>query len=187
VNQATVFIDGGYLRKVLERYGRPRIDHERFADWPCEPYARFRAYYYDCLPFQSSPPTPDERRRLSEHQRFLRALQRRPRFMVRLGRLARRDRGDRVDYVQKGIDLQMGLDIADIANLRPVEAIILVSGDADLPPAVHYAKQRGLLVCLVHGPNGTYHQELWDEADERKEITATVLISVKQERATPAE
>ena len=181
---AAVFIDGGYLQKIMEHCGKPRIDHARFADWACEPYERFRAYYYHCAPFQSSNPTPEEKSRMESFERFRRALERIPRFTVRLGRLARRDREDgSFYYEQKGVDLQMGLDIASVALLGRVDVVVIVSGDSDLLPAVHYVKDRGLLVCLVHGAKDTYHRDLWVSADERKEITPEVLESLKLEKA----
>ena len=185
---AAVFIDGGYLQKVIEGYGKPRIDHGRFADWACQPYERFRAYYYDCAPFQSSNPTPEEKVRAENFERFLRALQSIPRFTVRLGRLARRDREDGSSYYeQKGVDLQMGLDIASAALLGRVDVVVIVSGDSDLLPAVEYVKERGLLVCHVHGARATYHPRLWASADERKEITPEVLDSLKLEKAVPSD
>lgn len=62
---AAVFIDGGYLTSVLRGLGRPRLDYAHFAAWAAEGYDVFRVYYYDCLPYQSASPSPEERARYS--------------------------------------------------------------------------------------------------------------------------
>lgn len=177
MGQVSVFIDGGYLTRVLRYFGKPRIRYEQFALWAAQGYDLFRVYYYDCPPYQSSHPTEEERERFRSAQKFFAALQRLDRFVVRLGRLAYRgtdDDGNPV-FVQKRVDLQLGLDIATLVTERRVELIVLVSGDSDLIPAVELARDRSTLVRLIHGPRGTYHQDLWDLVDERREITRGIL------------
>lgn len=177
-NTAAVFIDGGYVAKLLRKhFGEPRIDYGAFASWCASGMTIFRTYYYDCLPHQSSEPSEEERERLSRAQRFFVALQRLERFSVRQGRLVYRgvdDKGDPV-YQQKRVDLQLGLDIASVVSRGVVRMIVLVSGDSDLIPALQFAQQEAVLVRLVHGPKSTYSQELWDIADERYEITQGVI------------
>lgn len=177
-DMAAVFMDGGYLSKLLRHYfGEPRIDYAKFAAWCASGMTVFRVYYYDCLPHQSSYPSEEERERLSRAQRFFTALQRLDRFTVRQGRLAYRgvdDKGYPV-YQQKQVDLQLGLDIASVVSRGVVRMIVLVSGDSDLIPAVQFAQQEAVLVRLVHGPERTYHQDLWDIADERYQITEDII------------
>jgi hypothetical protein len=69
-----VFIDGGYLTGVLRSLGLPRIDYHRIASWACGREELFRTSYYDCLPYQPPHPSEEERRRVSEAQRFFTAL-----------------------------------------------------------------------------------------------------------------
>lgn len=118
-------------------------------------------------------PSEDERRRISSKQAFLTALNRLDRFAIRLGRLTYRGKeatGTPI-FEQKRVDLQLGLDIASFVANGRVELVVLVAGDSDLIPAVKKAQEEGVLVRLVHGPKTTYHQDLWDEVDERQEIT----------------
>ena len=83
-----------------------------------------RAYYYHCLPYQSNPPTGDERRRYAAKHRFVTALRHIPRFDVRLGKLAYRgtDRDGQPIFQQKRVDLMLGVDMAllaaSLANTR---------------------------------------------------------------------
>lgn len=45
---------------------------------------------------------------------------------------------------QKGIDIQLGLDIATMAFERLVDNIILIAGDADFVPAAKLARSKGI-------------------------------------------
>lgn len=86
---AAVFIDGAYLEKVLlYDHGKAHIDFGRLVDIMVGGDELLRAYYYHCLPCQSSPPTAEERARYAARHRFFTALRHIPRFEVRLGKLA---------------------------------------------------------------------------------------------------
>lgn len=89
-------------------------------------------------------------------------------------------RGRRPVFQQKRIDLMLGLDIATVVARGVVSAVVLVSGDSDLIPAVGLAQEAGVLVRLVHGSKdrrsqAKYHQELWDMVDERVELDASTV------------
>lgn len=186
---AAVFIDGGYLTNVLRALGRPRLDYAQFAAWAARGYEIFRVYYYDCLPYQSASPTPEERIRYSNAKKWIDTLNRLERFKVRLGRLQYRgtdDDGSPI-FQQKRVDLQLGLDIASlISTNRPgISMVVLVTGDSDMIPAVTAAQEAGALVRLVHGPRDaqgrpTYHQDLWDAVDERQEISPAALRGMQR-------
>ena len=91
-----VFIDGGYLDKVLYHdHANRRIDYARLVGAMTGDGELLRAYYYNCLPYQSSPPTEEEKRRYAAKHRFITALLHLPRFDVRLGKLAYRGRDER--------------------------------------------------------------------------------------------
>jgi len=81
--QASVFIDGGYLARILKDLGEPKIDYALLARWAAEGYDLFRTYYYDCLPYQSPNPSNEERQRAAARRRFFTALNRLDRFTVR--------------------------------------------------------------------------------------------------------
>jgi len=69
------------------------------------------------------------------------------------------------------------IPLEELLARRP-KAVIL-SGDSDLIPAINLAKEEGVIVRLVHGPEGCprarCHQDLWDAADERRELGLEVL------------
>lgn len=52
------------------------------------------------------------------------------------------------DFVQKGVDLRIGLDIARLALQKLVGEIVLVTGDSDFIPAMKFARREGVRVML---------------------------------------
>lgn len=61
---------------------------------------------------------------------------------VRLGRMS-------VDGTQKGVDLELGLDLVGVARNRAARTVFLLSGDDDLAEAVEAAQDFGIKVVLV--------------------------------------
>lgn len=55
-------------------------------------------------------------------------------------------------YEQKGVDTRIALDIANFCARKTVDRIILFSGDADLIPALKYARIAGLQTVLLQLP-----------------------------------
>ena len=49
-----------------------------------------------------------------------------------------------IDIEQKGVDMRIGLDIANLAYKRLVNQIILISGDSDFVPAAKMARREGI-------------------------------------------
>ena len=183
-NRVAVFIDAGYLTKVLEEYYKPKIDYYKLVNWSCEKEELLRAYYYDCPPYQSPNPTPEESEKMSKKQSFFAALESSPRFTLRQGRLEPRgydDKGKRI-FAQKRIDSQLGVDMASIVTKKQAEIVVIISGDSDFVPFVQFAQQEGAIVRLVHGPKNSYHRELWKIVDERKEITEELLHQIKLQK-----
>ena len=174
-----VFIDGGYLDKVLQ-YEHPgkKIHYGRFAGELAKPGGLLRAYYYHCLPYQSQPPTPEEKQRYAGKRTFMTALERLPRFEFRQGRLVRRFEGGKMIFTQKGVDTSICVDMALLAGKGKFTDAALVSGDADLVPAVEAVKPEGVVVTLWHGSlNGqsSPSRQLHQACDERNEITAELV------------
>lgn len=172
MTRAAIFIDGGYLDKVLRNeFGGAKIQYDLLSQkiGECIDLGSkiFRTYYYHCLPYKSNPPTQEESRRYANLQSFFAALQRLPRFEVRQGRLARRgpDRDGNYTYEQKMVDVLLSIDLVSLAAKNQVTDIILIAGDSDFVPAIEIAKREGVTIWLFHGR--TYHIDLWTIADER--------------------
>ena len=54
------------------------------------------------------------------------------------------------DFVQKAVDMKIGLDIAWISTKKIVDEIILVTADNDFVPAMKFARKEGLHVAIVN-------------------------------------
>jgi len=117
--------------------------------------------------------------------RFLSALSSLPRFRVRLGKLAFRGTNQQGApiFVQKRVDIMLGVDMVQLAATRQIARAVLLVGDSDFVPAVEVVKQHGVLTVLWHGPRrpgqaNTVHRELWDACDDRFELTQPLITRV---------
>jgi uncharacterized LabA/DUF88 family protein len=197
MSRLAIFIDGGYLDALAEDEFHLRIDYEKLVNKIKEVVASktpesvdlLRALYYHCLPYQSNPPTAEEAMRYGKKRSFFAALKRIPRFNVREGRLNFKgiDKKGKPIFQQKRVDLMLGLDFALLSGKRQITHAVIVSGDSDLLPAFHVAKEEGILVWLFHGPpiskkddSSTYAHELWEAADERFEIDLNFMQSIER-------
>lgn len=68
-------------------------------------------------------------------------------------------------FIQKGVDMRIGLDIASLALKRLVDAILLVTADADMIPAMKLARREGLRVFLHTMDTPNRRDELLAHAD----------------------
>ncbi|MBI4258665.1 MAG: NYN domain-containing protein [Thaumarchaeota archaeon] len=181
MDKVAILIDGGYLAAILrDRFGEPRIDFLALSNKLSEGYERFRTYYYNCMPWQSSPPTEPERLRYSNMNKFIVALKKSPRFEVRLGKLRKSNTGE---LQQKRVDILMAVDLVRMSWQRQINKAVLITGDSDFVPAVENAKDAGVITHLYYAP-GTFSDELFTVCDERTEITKELVDSVK--RTTPS-
>lgn len=108
-----------------------------------------------------------------EQYKLLESIKRTPNFALRLGTTAWKNNrwilnankfkellekkinvddlvdSDVVPWIeQKAVDMKMGLDIASIATKRLADKLIIISGDADIVPALKLARQEGMIVGL---------------------------------------
>lgn len=185
MNDSTaVFIDGGYLKKLLYHdFNTMRVDYGKLVKEIAHPNTLFRAYYYDCLPYQSNPPTPEESSRYGKARRFVDALRHINRFEIRLGKLAFRGIGQdgKPIFQQKRVDLMLGVDMALLSSKGKISSLALISGDSDCIPAVEAVKKESIIVQLWHGvsSNTTPSQELMQCCDDNFEITKQLLKKAK--------
>lgn len=188
MTRVAILIDGGYLAKVLDsEFGKPKVDFDLLAHEVARlinPNANIlRTYYYYSLPYKSNPPTMEESSRFSDSQNFIAALDRLPRFEIRLGRLARRgpDEKGRYSYEQKMVDVLLSVDLVHLAAKGQITDVALIAGDGDFVPAIKIAKDEGVSVWLFHGASP--HNELWTVCDERIRISLETINKVRMKSA----
>lgn len=181
MDKVGIFIDGAYLDKILQdEFGSPKLDYEKLAEWLCFGIPPFRTYYYHCLPYQSNPPTHEERERFSKRQKFYNTLAKLPRYEVRYGQLEYR--GKKSDgtpiFVQKRVDILLGVDLVLLAVKQRITHATILAGDSDFLPAITVAKNEGVLITLCHGNIHPPHDDLWQSADVRVPITREVIDKI---------
>jgi len=139
-----------------------------------------RAYYYHCLPYQSDPPSDEEKKRFSKAQKFFNNLSKLPRFEVRLGELAFRgykNTGSPI-FVQKMVDILLGVDLVLLAAKQRISHAAIFAGDSDFLPAIKVAKNEGVIITLFHGTTHPPHDNLWEIADERVPLNQEIINKI---------
>ncbi len=174
-----------------------------------------RVLYYDCAPYDGDgrhKPHPLDRTRQPTSQGYrnffnsvLSILKSKPYFAVRLGEMsfdgwALSDKAtteilaqgrilvaDDFEPVlrQKGVDLRIGLDVALMAKDRLIDRIVVVSGDADIVPAMKVARREGVQVVLA-SLNHNVKASLREHADLYRNVDPNAVIAKLYPGGLPA-
>lgn len=191
MERLAIFIDGEYFTKLKDHLlgERKKIDYGKLAQKILEhvdeatklPVELLKVHYYDCLPYQDNPPTTEQRKKVSNKDKFLDALRRKPRFTGRLGKLRKRigKKKNAPRFEQKGVDLLLGLDLVLLSLKQRITHAAIITGDSDLVPAVEIASREGIIVWLLYSPKSAAH-DLLSAADERIELSQSFLTNVNE-------
>ncbi|MHA1423914.1 MAG: NYN domain-containing protein [Candidatus Thorarchaeota archaeon] len=183
MGRVAVLIDNGFLAKILKNcYNQPRIDYEKLTNYVCGDRDLLRAYLYDCMPYQSNPPTQDEKNRYSSANKFFSYLRKISRFEVRFGKLKKTNFG----FEQKRVDVLLSVDLVRMSWSNQIDTAIIIAGDSDFVPAIQAAKDAGVLVIVYHATcydsSGNIrtiaHNELLDACDECKIVDQAMIDSI---------
>jgi len=168
MDRCCVFLDGGYLDYALQD-AKKRIDYSKFVIKLCDQNDFIRAYYYHCLPYQSSPPAQDEALRFSKVNAFFDRLKKLDRFQIRLGKLAKRGvyPDGKPILNQKRVDVFLATDLVKFSAQKAMTQAILLSADSDYVPAIQAAKEFGIIVKLAYYGGLSINDELIQACDER--------------------
>ena len=174
LEKCAIFIDGGYLNKVLKSFfNEAKIDYLKLSEKICAELNlnRLRTYFYHCMPIVRKNNDEDLLRQ-SNMQRFLTNIKRLPRFEVKLGRLQLIGN----QFRQKMIDVLMSLDITTMSYENQIQHAVIIAGDSDFIPAIKKARDYGIIVHLYYHPSSV-HNEILDEVDELHEINKGLIDS----------
>jgi uncharacterized LabA/DUF88 family protein len=137
-----IFIDGNNLYHGLKTVlGNAKIDFAKFINKLSVGRRLLRTYYYNAPVSQSENPE-----RAKSQQKFFSALYNVPYLEVKLGRLE--PRGN--TYVEKGVDINIAVDMLNMAYKNLYDVCILVSGDSDFHPAIQAVKDLGKHVEVAY-------------------------------------
>jgi len=180
-----VLIDGGYLRDLAKGSGKiydpPLIEQVAMACPLCTEEL-YRVMYYDCALFQGTVrlPVSGLDHVFTASDRWLREIAEKDYFAVRRGVLKFRgwvpkrtplatstpsDSDFKPRFVQKGVDMRIGLDMATFSATQVVDRLALLTNDTDCVPAMKHARRAGLQIALISLPNHAPSPELLAHAD----------------------
>lgn len=181
VEKVAVFIDGGYFSKVRLHLGfdQVRLNYATLSNKLCVGCERFRTYYYDCMPYKGETPSAEDEERYKNKQRFIESLRDLDRFEIRLGHLIKLGPSE---FRQKGVDIQLAIDLTRLSWRDKIGKAVLVTSDTDFIPAIQEAKNAGVTTTLAHCPSMTkpVSRALYQICDERITLTADLLSDCKQ-------
>jgi len=140
-----VYIDGGnfYHRIKAADINEKNFNYRGFVDWVCGCRAENVRYYVGRIRDDGSEKSKKLR---SSQQKRLAKLSDEYGFYILTGRMVKI--GDR--FLEKGVDVKIGVDLATGALMNEYNIAYLISLDSDLAPAVEYAVRCGKkdVVCL---------------------------------------
>ncbi|MGV0876699.1 NYN domain-containing protein [Martelella sp. FLE1502] len=188
--RVAVLIDGGHLRVISRIAGHnynPDFIEKVAHGCVGEEETALRILYYDCAPYNGKlkKPVSGEEVVFNGSDGWLKELAAKNLFAVRRGELKFRgfkprkvpsgekpltDDDFKPDFEQKGVDMRIGLDMANFAYERSVDRLILVSGDTDCIPAMKLARIAGLQVVLIEFDNHRLASELLWHSDLRRHV-----------------
>jgi len=160
--KAIVFIDGNNFYHGLKVMGLPtKIDFEKFVLKLTKGFHLIKTFYYNSpLPQQKDP---EEYRKQRKFFNYIGSL---ARFELILGRLEKRvytypdDIYERIKdiypqrtfetFVEKGVDVNIAVDMLRLAFLNYYEVAVLVSGDGDFVPVVKSVQDLGKKVINAY-------------------------------------
>lgn len=188
--RVAVLIDGGHLR-ALAKIARKTYDPELIEKVAHACVARdetlFRILYYDCAPYRGTTklPVSGNEHEFTGSDHWLRDLAKRDLIAVRRGVLKFRgfkpkkipiaakeltDDDFAPDFEQKGVDMRIGLDMANFCTTKSVDRIILVSGDTDCLPAMKHCRIEGLQIVLIRMHKHKPAPELLEHSDIERSV-----------------
>lgn len=193
-NKIVVMLDGGHLRVHAKKAGKnfdPDYIEKIGLASSIATETIHRIMYYDCAPFVGSAiqPVSGTRRTFGGSDEWLKRLSYKDLFSVRLGVLKFRgfvlndnkipytpgqpltDADFHPDFEQKGVDMRIGIDMANVSSNRSVDLIALATNDTDCIPAMKHARRSGLQVALITVPGYQPVPELLAHSDFRRNIT----------------
>ncbi len=169
MKKVMVFIDGSnYYNSLKKSFHLTKVDIKKFVDFLVEDNNLVNIYYYSAPLNQIKFPE-----KYKKQQKYFAKLQNVKRLKLTLGRLEPRDG----TMVEKGVDVNLAVDMVSCAYNNKFDVAILVSNDADFVPAVLEVQALAKKVCNVIFPKTkSYHlTKICDESIYIKDISNFLL------------
>jgi uncharacterized LabA/DUF88 family protein len=140
-----IFIDGSnFYHNLKDHHFNTHIDFKKFSDLLCRGRKHIRTYYYNAPVKQA-----DDREEYRKQQLFFDGLRRTPYLELKLGYFLKKSKtceecGHVLNYpVEKGCDVNLAVDMMNMAYKGLYDVAILVSSDGDFSSACQCVKDLG--------------------------------------------
>jgi uncharacterized LabA/DUF88 family protein len=169
------FIDGSNLYGHLERvFGSGKVHIPDLCYRLTGPHRKLISWRYYAAPVPQGA-TDSDKKRYTGQQRFFQFIRRHRKGVLRLGRFQQDSAGQ---LKEKGVDVLLAVDLVRLAAEDGFDAAVVLSGDADLVPAIEMVQKLYRRRVEVSIPNvDAYHVR--QVADAFHEITASVFAAVR--------
>ncbi len=192
MEKTILLIDGGYLRKITKKkkkkYNSEYIEKCLREIIKGDEECLLRVLYYDCPLYEGKTTLPisQETKEFENKSPLLYELGQKDFFAIRKGELKFEGYALKKESIgkdnltdddfepifkQKGVDMRIGLDIANYSHNKLVSKIILLSNDTDCVPALKYARKNGIFVELVELEGSFLTPKLILHADKKIKIS----------------
>ena len=160
-----LFVDGGYLRGICEKFSAEWFDHAKLPiDYQSLGSGFTKCFYYDCLPLlRADENEAASEVRRSEQRAELDAIKALRGWHVVEGVLA--GSGGRVR--QKQVDVQIAVDMLTHSYRRNMHHAAFIAGDQDFKPLVEAVVREGMFIEIWFEKSSA-NTDLLDAADGRR-------------------
>ena len=169
--RSAVFIDAGYLIKLCH-IKNIKINFLKLSNELTYNTNRIKTLFYDTHPIPSSQKGIEL---LSKTQRFHSSIRKLDKFEIRLGRLQQ----IQGEFVQKGVDMRLGIDLVQMSMNKDIEKAIIITADSDFEYAVEKAQEVGAKVSLAYFPSSQINSRFLQTVDERILLEDALLDKCK--------
>ena len=154
MERVVIYIDGSNLYHSLKFiYGRIDVDFEKLATKLIGNRQLIRIYYYN------APVNADEEpEKYRNQQKFFERLQTIDYLRLVLGRIEKQGN----HCVEKGVDVQLAVDMIRLADKNTYDTAILVSGDGDFAPAIEIVQDWGKHVEVAFPSRSSHLSNICD-------------------------
>jgi uncharacterized LabA/DUF88 family protein len=171
-SRVAVFIDGSNLYHRLHDCGwSTRVDVQGFAGRLAGARQVVAVFYYNV-----PPPSTARPQQKADQQRYYAQVQASSGVTFRLGFLQTRQVGGVVLHEEKGVDVELVVDMLTAAFEDRYDTAILVSSDGDFKPAVQAVQRFGKRVEYIYFKNSTFSRALDSVCDVSRECRRSWVV-----------
>ena len=160
MDSTLVFLDAGFLSKLSKYFGEGKyLTYNLIQFSECiskkQNLLCKHIFYYTAPPFMSNTPSEEEIQKKESYDNFVAKLKKNKNLTIREGRCQRLKINGKFEYMQKGVDSLVVIDLMNVHNDHPeVKKIILIASDSDFVPVIDNLRKKGIKTILY-----TYYEK----------------------------